>query len=63
MINQPVATNPRRHSTSTLPVHNESRRSSMAIEPWPLGLSWATRLYIGKAPKRVKTHDEHRGNG
>jgi hypothetical protein len=52
---QPVATNPSRHRMSSLPFQKERRFSSIAIEPWPLGLSAATRRYIGKAPKRVRS--------
>jgi hypothetical protein len=33
VTNQAVATNPSRHSTNTLPDQNESRRSSIEIEP------------------------------
>ena len=53
VTNQPVATNPNKTSTSSLPDQNESRSSSIAIEPCPRGLSSATRLYIGSAPNRV----------
>jgi hypothetical protein len=38
-----------------LPFQNESNLSSIEIEPCPWGLSSATRLYIGSAPKRVKS--------
>ena len=55
VTSHPVATKPKRQSTSTLPLQNESRRSSIEIEPCPLGLSSATRLYIGSAPNRVKS--------
>ncbi len=55
VTSHPVATNPSRQSTSTLPFQNESRRSSIEIEPCPCGLSSATRLYIGRAPKRVSS--------
>jgi hypothetical protein len=55
VTSQPVATNPRRHRTNSLPLQNESRLSSIAIDPCPCGLSSATRWYIGSAPKRVKS--------
>ena len=48
-----VATKPIKTSTKSFPCHQGSSRSSMAIEPSPCGLSSATRLYMGKAPKRV----------
>lgn len=40
-------------STNTLPAHHGSRCSSMAMEPSPLGLSFATRRYTGRAPSSV----------
>jgi hypothetical protein len=40
---QEVATKPSRHSTNSLPPQNDSSRSSIATEPWPWGLSAATR--------------------
>jgi hypothetical protein len=49
-----VATNPSRHSTNTLPFQNESRRSSIEIEPCPYGLSAETTRYIGNIPIRVR---------
>ena len=52
---QAVATNPSRQSTSSLPLQNESRFSSIAIEPCPWGLCWETTRYIGSIPKRVKS--------
>ena len=55
VTSHPVATNPKRQSTSTLPFQNESNLSSIEIEPCPWGLSSATRLYIGSAPNRVKS--------
>jgi hypothetical protein len=55
VTNQPVATNPRRTSTNSLPLQKESRSSSIAIEPCPCGLSSDTRWYIGSAPKRVSS--------
>jgi hypothetical protein len=55
VTSQPVATKPKRQSTSTLPFQNESNLSSIEIEPCPLGLSSATRLYIGSAPNSVKS--------
>jgi hypothetical protein len=39
VIMKSVAMKPRRASTSSLPGQNESSRSSIAIEPCPLGLS------------------------
>ncbi len=50
---QDVATKPSRTSTNNLPYQNGSRSSSIATEPWPFGLSWATRRYIGSMPSRV----------
>jgi hypothetical protein len=55
VTNQPVATNPSKNSTNNLPFQNESRSSSIAIEPCPCGLSAATWRYIGRAPKRVSS--------
>ena len=48
-----VATKPSRASTNSLPHQNGSSRSSMATEPWPFGLSAATRRYIGSIPNSV----------
>jgi hypothetical protein len=48
-----VATNPSSIKTNVLPRQNGSNRSSMATEPWPCGLSAATRRYIGSIPSRV----------
>jgi hypothetical protein len=50
-----VATNPSRQSTNSLPFQNDSRFSSIAIEPCPCGLSAATTRYIGSIPNRVKS--------
>jgi hypothetical protein len=50
---QDVATKPSSTSTNTLPRQNGSRFSSIATEPWPCGLSRATRRYIGSIPSRV----------
>ncbi|MEF2528984.1 hypothetical protein V3664_27135 [Streptomyces sp. CS62] len=50
---QEVATKPRRTSTNSLPHQNGSRFSSMATEPAPWGLSFATRRYIGSIPSSV----------
>jgi hypothetical protein len=50
-----VARKPNRTSTVSLPGQNESKRSSIAIEPSPWGLSSATRRYMGTMPKRVKS--------
>jgi hypothetical protein len=47
----PVATNPSRHGTTSLPFQNESGSSSIAIQPCPWGLLRATIRYIGRAPK------------
>src|SRR3954452_795638 len=47
-----VATNPSSTSTKILPRQNGSRCSSMATEPCPWGLSFATRRYIGSMPRR-----------
>ena len=63
VTSQPVATKPRRHSTSTLPFQNESNLSSIEIEPCPWGLSSATRLYIGKRPEERQEHYEEGGDG
>ena len=52
---QEVATKPSRHSTNSLPPQNDSSRSSMATEPWPCGLSAATRRYTGSMPNRVSS--------
>ena len=48
-----VATNPSSTSTKSLPRQNGSRSSSIATEPWPCGLSRATRRYIGSMPSSV----------
>ena len=48
-----VATNPSRTRTKILPRQNGSRFSSIATEPCPCGLSFATRRYIGSMPSRV----------
>ena len=50
---QEVATKPSSTRTKILPRQNGSSRSSIATEPWPCGLSWATRRYIGSMPNRV----------
>jgi hypothetical protein len=50
---QAVATNPKRQSTDSLAVQNESSLSSIEIEPCPCGLASATRWYIGNMPKSV----------
>jgi hypothetical protein len=55
VITQEVATKPSRHRTNSLPFQNESRRSSMAIEPCPCGLSAATTRYMGNIPKSVNS--------
>jgi hypothetical protein len=52
---QAVATKPKRTSTNTLPFQNESRLSSMEMEPCPFGLSRATTRYIGSIPNRVSS--------
>jgi hypothetical protein len=48
-----VATKPSRTSTKSLPFQNGSSLSSIATDPWPLGLSRATRRYIGSTPSSV----------
>ena len=48
-----VATKPSRTRTRTLPFQNGSRRSSIATDPCPWGLSSATRRYIGSTPSSV----------
>ena len=53
VIRKSVAAKPSRVRTNSLPFQNDSRRSSMAIEPSPCGLSSATRRYTGSAPARV----------
>src|SRR5215213_1953565 len=63
VTNHPVATKPKRHSTSTLPFQKESNLSSIEMEPCPLGLSSATCLYIGSAPKKGQEHYQERGDG
>src|SRR5918998_1482264 len=50
---QEVATKPSRTRTKTFPRQNGSSRSSIATEPCPWGLSFATRRYIGSTPSRV----------
>jgi hypothetical protein len=55
VTNQAVATNPSRHKTKILPFQKESRRSSITTEPWPCGLSAATRRYIGSIPRSVSS--------
>ena len=52
-MTKPVATNPIRASTRTLLGQYVSRRSSIDRLPSPWGLSRATRLYMGSAPKSV----------
>lgn len=49
-----VATKPSRTSTNSLPHQNGNRSSSIATDPAPCGLSFATRRYIGSIPSRVK---------
>ena len=49
-----VATNPSSTRTKTFPRQNGSRFSSMATDPCPCGLSWATRRYIGSMPSSVR---------
>ncbi len=51
----PVATNPSRHRTKSLPFQNERSSSSIAIDPCPWGLLPATMRYIGSAPKSVSS--------
>jgi uncharacterized membrane protein len=58
-----VATNPSKASTNIFPFQRESRCSSIEIEPSPCGLSSATRLYIGKAPKSVSRTSTKVANG
>src|SRR5215217_3534758 len=60
---QEVATNPRRTNTNVLPRQNGSSFSSMAIEPWPCGLSAATRRYIGSIPSSVRATISSVANG
>lgn len=43
VMRKSVAAKPSSVSTKSLPFQNDSSRSSMAIEPSPRGLSWATR--------------------
>ena len=50
---KPVAMKPIRASTSTLLDQKLSCFSSIDSEPSPLGLSLATRRYMGNAPNRV----------
>jgi hypothetical protein len=49
-----VAAKPSSTKTKSLPFQNDINRSSMAIDPSPLGLSEATRRYTGSAPSRVR---------
>jgi hypothetical protein len=49
-----VVANPNKTRTNNLPVHLESKFSSIEIEPLPNGLSAATRRYIGNAPNSVR---------
>ena len=53
VTNHAVATKPSRHKTKILPCQKDSRRSSITTEPWPCGLSAATRRYIGTMPRSV----------
>jgi hypothetical protein len=48
-----VATNPSSTRTKILPRQNGSRSSSIATDPCPCGLSFATRRYIGSMPSSV----------
>ena len=50
-----VAAKPSRQRTKSLPFQRESKFSSIEMEPSPCGLSAATRLYIGSAPKSVSS--------
>ena len=43
VMTKSVAANPSSTRTSSLPFHQDSNRSSIASEPWPCGLSRATR--------------------
>ncbi len=52
---QAVATKPSSVRTVNLPRQNVNSRSSMATEPCPFGLSYATLRYIGSAPNSVST--------
>ena len=55
VMTNPVATNPMSASTSTLLGQYDSSRSSIDRLPSPCGLSFATRRYMGNAPKSVTT--------
>lgn len=55
VMRKSVAANPSRVRTNSLPFQKVSSRSSIAIEPWPCGLSSATLRYTGSAPTRVTT--------
>ena len=55
VIRKSVAAKPSSASTSSLPSHLGSSRSSIAIEPSPRKLSLATRRYTGSAPNRVSS--------
>lgn len=48
-----VATKPSRTRTKSLPHQNGSRSSSIATDPAPCGLAFATRRYMGSIPSRV----------
>jgi hypothetical protein len=51
---QDVATNPSSTSTKILPRQNGSSFSSIATEPCPWGLYFATRRYMGSIPNSVR---------
>ena len=50
-----VPAKPSSTRTNSLPAHQGSSRSSIAIEPSPRKLSDATRRYTGSAPKSVRS--------
>ncbi len=53
VITKSVAAKPRRHRTTSLPFQRGKSCSSMKMLPCPCGLTAATRLYMGSAPKIV----------
>ncbi len=58
-----VATNPSRTSTNVFPRQNGSSFSNIATDPWPCGLSAATRRYIGSIPSNVNATMSNVANG
>jgi hypothetical protein len=63
VIMKSVAAKPRSARTKSLPLHRGKRRSSMAMEPSPRGLSDATRRYTGRAQRSVTATSTSVANG